>query len=169
METVYMQAGAHLDHRKMAHHQYHRRGPIIRYNSIDNGLLASPYPYHGPSHRLVHVQPLPPLLPLPTTTPQHSSLSLRTSSGKLNRAVRKPSSHGSGNLKSNPRRKKDEVILESGRKKTTQPGHSGSDVGVKEDCEDHRVLSDLVFAVSPHPSSLPLPKFFMRQRETTAN
>uniref|UniRef100_A0A7N0UID8 Uncharacterized protein n=1 Tax=Kalanchoe fedtschenkoi TaxID=63787 RepID=A0A7N0UID8_KALFE len=161
------------DHQKMVH-QYHRQaGPIIRYNSIDNGLLASPYyPYmytnsvrsisqYQPSHRLVQAQapqssnPQPPLLPLPTTRPQHSSLPLRTSSGRLNRVVRKPKTQDSGVPKTNP-------------KKTIHSAQS-DDVGVVEDGREghHRVLSDSVFAQSPHPSSLPLPKFFMRQRSAT--
>ncbi|KAL9682895.1 hypothetical protein QQ045_014706 [Rhodiola kirilowii] len=164
-----------MDNQKMFLQQYDlRRGPISRYNSVDNGLLASPHPLDPyvytnlvsiqcqQNHKVVqvhHPQPQPPLLPLPTTRPQHSSLPLRTSSGRL---ARKPKRHDSDNLKRIV--KESSSLKELGSNKKPIQFGSSSDVIKRDGKEDQRVFSDLVFTQSPHPSSLPLPKFFMRQK-----
>lgn len=165
--------------------QRHRRGQIMRYNSVDNCLLASPYdltafmysntnqpvvPSHYPrSHNPVQLQPQPqlPLLPFPVATvPQHfMSLPLiHTSSGKLNRTTRKPKSHdhSAGNSKNNYQKIKEAskascVAKEHlvSKKMTLIVSRSGE--------QDARVVSELVFALSPDPSSVPLPKFYMKQ------
>lgn len=178
--------------------QQHRRGQIMRYNSVDNRLLASLYDptanmytntnllvipsHYQQSHKMVQLQPQPqpPLLPFPTTAtrPQHYSMSLplrTTSSGKLNRATRKPKSqdHSAGKSKSNYQKIKEAgsascVKEQLVSKIMTRSGSTTDYVCKKLDDfsleQDQRMVSDLVFALSPHPSNLPLPKFFMRQR-----